>query len=113
MERERPVSKGGKDEVTVGLMVRLEARPGKESEVASFLRDGLKMVMGEPATTAWFAVRQGPTTFAIPDVFPDEEGRQAHLSGKVAEALRDNMSELLAHPPAVQKLDVVAAKLAS
>jgi quinol monooxygenase YgiN len=97
--------------VNVGLYVRLEAKPGKEREVESFLRDGLALVNEEPATTAWFAIRTGPTTFGIFDVFPDEAGRQAHLSGKVAAALMAKASDLFAQPPTIDKLDVIASKL--
>jgi len=73
--------------VNVALLVRLEAKPGKESDVAKFLRDGLAVVDAEPATTAWFALQLGPSTFGIFDAFPNEAGRQAHLSGRVAAAL--------------------------
>ena len=73
--------------VKLALFVRLEAKPGKEADVESFLRGGLPIVQDEPATIAWFAIRLGPTTFGIFDAFPDEAGRQAHLSGKVAAAL--------------------------
>jgi quinol monooxygenase YgiN len=97
--------------VRVALLVRLEAKPGKEADVESFLRGGLPIVEQEPATTAWFAIRLGPSTFGIFDAFPDESGRQAHLSGRVAEALMAKASELLAQPPAIEKIDVLAAKL--
>ncbi len=63
--------------VTTGLYVRLEAQPGKEQDVADFLRDALPIVRSEPATTAWFAIRMGPSTFGIFDVFPSDEGRRA------------------------------------
>ena len=97
--------------VKVALLVRLEAKPGKEAEVENFLMEGLPIVQGEPATTAWFGIRLGPSTFGIFDAFPDEEGRQAHLSGQVAAALMAKASELLAEPPAIEKVDVLAAKL--
>jgi quinol monooxygenase YgiN len=97
--------------VKVALFVRLEAKPGKEAEVESFLRGGLAVVREEPATTAWFAIRLGPSTFGIFDAFPDEVGRQAHLSGRVAAALMAKAPELLAQPPAIEKVDVLAAKL--
>jgi quinol monooxygenase YgiN len=97
--------------VTVALFVRLEARPGKEQEVAEFLRSGLQLVEQEPATTAWFGIRFGPSTFGIFDAFPDETGRQAHLSGKVAAALMAKAPELFAQPPDIQKVEVLAAKL--
>jgi quinol monooxygenase YgiN len=97
--------------VTVALFVRLEAKPGKEAEVENFLRGGLAVVQQEPATTAWFALRLGPSTFGIFDAFPDEAGRQAHLSGKVAAALMAKAPELLSQAPAIEKVDVLAAKL--
>ena len=97
--------------VKKALFVRLEAKPGKEAEVESFLRGGLPIVQEELATTAWFGIRLGPTTFAIFDAFPDEAGRQAHLSGKVAAALMANAPELLAEAPVIEKVDILAAKL--
>lgn len=97
--------------VTVALLVRLEAKPGKEEAVAEFLRGALPVVQHEPATTAWFAIRMGPTTFGVFDAFPDEAGRQAHLAGRVAAALKEKGAELFAQAPDIQKIDVVAAKL--
>ena len=97
--------------VKVALLVRLEAKPGKEAEVASFLQDGLAVVQAEPATVAWFAIRLGPTTFGIFDAFPDDSGRQAHLSGRVAAALMAKAPELFAQPPVIEQVDVLAAKL--
>jgi quinol monooxygenase YgiN len=97
--------------VKTGLFVRLEAKAGKEADVERFLRDGLPIVEAEPATTAWFAIRFGPSTFGIFDVFPDEAGRQAHLTGRVAAALMAKAAELLAKPPNIEKIDVLEAKL--
>ena len=97
--------------VTVALLVKLEAKRGKEAEVESFLRGGLPIVQDEPATTAWFAIRMGPSTFGIFDAFPSEAGRQAHLSGRVAAALMAKAGDLLAQPPSIEKVDVLAAKL--
>jgi quinol monooxygenase YgiN len=91
--------------------VRLEARPGKEAEVARLLRGGLAIVEEEPATVAWFALRLGLSTFGIFDVFPDDAGRQAHLSGRLAAALMARAPELLSRPPSVEPVDVLAAKL--
>jgi quinol monooxygenase YgiN len=97
--------------VKTALFVRLEAKPGKEAEVADFLRSGLPLVQEEPATTAWFGIQLGPSTFGIFDAFPDEAGRQAHLSGKVAAALMAKASDLFSQPPAIERVDVLAAKL--
>lgn len=95
---------------TVGLLVRLEAKPGKEAEVESFLKSGLAVVQEEPETTVWFAIRMGPSTFGIFDAFPDDAGRQAHLTGRVAAALMAKAADLLAQPPVIEKVDILAAK---
>jgi quinol monooxygenase YgiN len=97
--------------VQVALFVRLKAKPGKEAEVENFLRSGLPLAEAEPATTAWFAIRLGPSTFGIFDAFPDESGRQAHLSGPIAAALMAKAGDLLAEAPAIERADVLAAKL--
>lgn len=97
--------------VNVGLLVRLEAKPGREAETESFLKAGLAMVQEEPATIAWFAFRLGPSTFGIFDVFPDNSGRQAHLAGRVAAALMAMAPQLLSSPPSIEMVDVLAAKL--
>jgi quinol monooxygenase YgiN len=98
-------------DVSVGLWVPLEAKPGQEEAVAEFLRGAKPLVDEEPATTAWFAVRMGPTRFGIFDVFPDDSGRQAHLNGKVAAALMAQAPELFASPPQIGSYDVLASKL--
>lgn len=97
--------------VKAALFVRLEAKPGKEKEVEDFLLSGLPIVENEPATTAWFGIRLGPSTFGIFDAFPDDAGREAHLAGKVAAALKAKAGELLAKPPSMEKAEVLAAKL--
>src|SRR5215208_1042822 len=97
--------------VNVGLLVRLEAKEGQEDEVASFLEGGQALVEDEPDTTAWFAIRLGPSTFGIFDAFADDSGRDAHLNGKVAEALLGRAEELFSEQPSIEKVDVIAAKL--
>jgi quinol monooxygenase YgiN len=97
--------------VKVALLVRLEAKPGKEAEVESFLHGGLAIVQEEPATTVWFALRLGPSTFGIFDAFPDDSGRQAHLSGRVAAALMAKAPDLFSQPPVIEKVDILASKL--
>ncbi|WP_211452973.1 putative quinol monooxygenase [Collimonas antrihumi] len=96
--------------VTVGLFVRLEVKPGKESDVEAFLRDGLAVVQQEPATTTWYAIKLGPLTYGIFDTFSDDAGRQAHLTGRVAAALMARSAELFSQPPAIEKIDILAAK---
>jgi quinol monooxygenase YgiN len=95
--------------VRVGLLVRFEAVPGKEDEVAQFLEGALPLVNDEPATLVWHAIRLGPSTFGIFDAFPDETGREAHLNGKVAEALLGSVGELV-QQPTIEHVDVLASK---
>lgn len=97
--------------VTKALLVRLEAKPGREADVRAFLEGGLAIVNEEPATTAWFAIQMGPSTFGIFDAFPDETGRRAHLEGRVAAALMAQAAELFSEPPTIEMVDVLAAKL--
>jgi quinol monooxygenase YgiN len=96
-------------DVTVGLFVRIDARPGREEEVAAFLQQGAQLVQDEPDTVRWFALRFGPSTFGIFDAFPDDSGRQAHLSGRVAAALGENVGELI-EAPTIEPVDVIAEK---
>jgi quinol monooxygenase YgiN len=97
--------------VTKAIFAMLEAKPGKEKEVEQFLKGALPLVNQEPATIAWFAIKIGPSKYGIFDVFPDDAGRQAHLTGPVAAALIAKAPELFAKPPAIEKLDVLAEKL--
>lgn len=114
---ERPLRSGSgrfgtlRDMVTKGLIVRLEAKTGKEAELAAFLESALPLVQKEPTTVAWFALRIDTSAFAIVDAFPDETGRQAHLDGAVAAALLARADELLAAPPEMLPVDVLAGKL--
>jgi quinol monooxygenase YgiN len=98
--------------VSKGLLVRIEAKEGREDEVRSFLQSGQTLVEEEPETTAWFAIQLGSSSFGIFDVFPDEAGREAHLSGQVAQALADNTGELF-DEPSIERIDVIATKLPS
>jgi len=95
----------------LALFVRLEAKKGKENDVAKFLEKGLELANQEATTPVWFALRIGPATFAVFDAFADEPGRQAHLNGPIAKALMANAPDLLATPPAIEPIDVLGAKL--
>ena len=99
-------------EITKGLVVTLEARSGREGDLAQFLRDAQQLVADEPGTVAWFAFRTGPTSFGIFDVFPDEAARHAHLTGPVAAALLERAGELLAAPPQISDADVLSDHIA-
>ena len=96
--------------VKKSLWVELNAKPGKESEVEAFLKSGLALVDAEPLTVTWYAIKMSDSRFGIFDTFEADEGRDAHLNGKVAEALMAKAAELLAEPPKIHKVDILAAK---
>ena len=99
--------------VKKSLWVELNAKPGKEAAVEAFLNSGLALVNEEPLTVTWYAIKMNDSSFGIFDTFDGDEGRDAHLNGKVAEALMANAGELLAAPPKIHKIDVLAAKTAA
>jgi quinol monooxygenase YgiN len=94
------------------LYVPLEAQPGKERELADFLRSAVPLINAEPGTISWYAIQEGPSSFAIFDTFDDEDGRDAHLNGQVAAALMAKAAEgdLFAKPPQIHKLSIIADK---
>ena len=96
----------------VALFARLEAKPGKENEVAKLLEAGLAMAKQEPTTPLWFALRLGPTTFGVFDAFVDDNGRQTHLNGPIAKALVAKAPELFATAPSIEPLEVLGVKQA-
>ena len=96
---------------TKALLVKLEAKPGKEDAVEEFLLSALPLVEGEPGTYPWFAIRFDSTTFGIVDAFPDESARDAHLNGAVGKALSARADELFASAPEINPVDVLAHKL--
>jgi quinol monooxygenase YgiN len=97
--------------VKVALLARLEAKPGKEAAVESFLKSALPLANQEAFTPVWFALKLGPSTFGIFDAFADDSGRQAHLTGKIAAALMAKAGELLAEAPRIEQVEVLAVKL--
>ena len=96
--------------VTVSLLARLEAKPGKEAEVEALLRSALALAHEEAYTVHWFALRIGPSTFGIFDTFADESGRDAHLGGRIAAALMAKAPELLSVAPVIEKVELIAVK---
>ena len=96
--------------VKLALLVRLEAKPGKEKELEELLTGALPMAQNEPGTIHWFALRIGPSTYGIFDTFEKEEGRHAHLNGPIAAALVAKAPELLSTPPVIEQVELLAAK---
>ncbi len=96
--------------VRYALLVRVEAKAGKEEAVEDFLKSALALAEAEKDTVSWYALKIGPSTFGIFDTFYEEAGREAHLSGKIAAALMENAAELLSQPPVIEKVDLLAVK---
>jgi quinol monooxygenase YgiN len=97
--------------VKLALLARMEAKAGKEQEVADFLKGALPLAQKEAGTVEWFALRLGSSTFGIFDTFNDDDGRRAHLNGPIAAALLQKASELLAKPPVIEQVELLAAKV--
>ena len=95
---------------TVALLALLHAKPGKENELEAFLKSAQPLAAAEPGTTSWYAVKLGPDRFGIFDTFRDKAGQEAHLSGEIAKALMAKADELLAKPPQIEKLEILASK---
>lgn len=94
----------------LALLARLEAKPGKEKEVGDLLKAAVELARAEPQTRRWYALQLSATTFGIFDTFDDEAGRQAHLEGPIAKALMQKADELLAVPPVIEKVTLLAVK---
>ncbi len=92
------------------ILARVEAKPGKETEVLEFLKSALPLAQGEPGTIRWYALQIGPSTFGVFDTFETIEGRKAHLDGPIAAALMANAATLLAKDPIIETVDLLAIK---
>ncbi|MEO3808441.1 antibiotic biosynthesis monooxygenase [Sphaerisporangium sp. B11E5] len=97
--------------VTVGLLVRIHARPGKEHEIEEMLRDEIGLIEDESECAAWFTLRIDTATYGIFDTFDSDDGRRSYLLGKVQTALLLRADELFTRPPTIEKVDLLAAKL--
>jgi hypothetical protein len=95
----------------VALWVQLEAKKGKEAEVETFLRDALILANGEVGTITWYALKLGPTSYAIFDTFLTEKEREAHLAGAIANGLKERSGELFSKPPTIERIEILASKL--
>jgi quinol monooxygenase YgiN len=92
------------------LFARLEAKPGKEDDVAAFLQTGLQLAQEETATPIWFALRLSPSTFGVFDAFENQQGVDAHMNGQIAQALMARSDELFSRPPTIERIDVLGLK---
>jgi quinol monooxygenase YgiN len=94
----------------IGIVALLEAKPGKEADLAALLEGAVSLARQEAATLSWYAFKTGPRSFGIFDTFADEAGRKAHLEGQIAKALMGRADELLAVPPDLRMADLLAVK---
>jgi hypothetical protein len=93
----------------IGLLVTLEARPGKEADAEAFLKSAQPLALNENETLKWYAIKLGPGKFGIFDTFANEGGRNAHLSGEIAKALGARANELFVSPPQIEKVEILAS----
>src|SRR5579862_266454 len=96
--------------VKLALLARFEAKPGKEQEVAEFLKSALPLAESETDTIQWFALQIGTSTFGVFDTFEHEEGRKAHLSWEIAKALMGKAEVLFSNPPVIEQVTLLAVK---
>jgi quinol monooxygenase YgiN len=96
--------------VKYALYGSLKAKPGKEAEVEAFLKQGAELARKESGTVTWYAIKEDHGRYGIFDTFNDEAGREAHLNGDIAKALMAKAGDLLAEPPQIHKIDVLAVK---
>lgn len=94
----------------LALLATVQAKPGKEQVVEDFLKSALPLAEAEPGTIRWYAIKIAPDTFGVFDTFADEAGRDAHLGGEIAKALMANADALLAAPPKIEKVEILAFK---
>ncbi|MEO6434211.1 MAG: antibiotic biosynthesis monooxygenase [Tepidisphaeraceae bacterium] len=95
----------------LALYAHLKAKPGKAAEVEAFLKSALPLAEAEPGTITWYAFEESDGAYGIFDTFDTESARQAHLDGPIAKALMAKASELLAEPPAIHKIRLLADKI--
>jgi quinol monooxygenase YgiN len=96
--------------VKFAIWATVQAKPGKEAQVAAFLKSAQPLAEAEPATVSWYALNLGGGRFGIFDTFRDEAGREAHLNGEIAKALMANAKELLTGDPQIHQVEILASK---
>ncbi|HET6247712.1 MAG TPA: antibiotic biosynthesis monooxygenase [Tepidisphaeraceae bacterium] len=94
----------------LALYVHLKAKSGKNAEVEAFLKSALPLVQQEAGTITWYAFSEEEGSYGIFDTFDTESARQDHLDGPIAKALMAKANELLAEPPKIRKITLLADK---
>jgi len=92
------------------IWVMLKAKPGKEADVETFLKQGAVMSHDEPQTITWYGVKMAPGMYGVFDTFDDEAGREAHINGEIAKALMANASELFSNELKIEKMEILGSK---
>ena len=100
----------GYEMVKFGFLATLVAKPGQADALAAFLSGALPLAEAEDGTVTWYAFQIDGSTYGIFDTFDTPEARQAHIDGPIAAALMAHADELLAEPPSIKPIDVLAAK---
>ena len=102
----------GKIMAKQAIWVMLKAKPGKESDVEAFLKQGAVMAKDEPQTATWYGVKMGPGVYGVFDTFADEAGRDAHMNGEIAKALMAKAPELFANADTmrIEQMEILADK---
>jgi len=95
----------------IGILAVLQARPGREHDLETFLKSAQPLAELETQTLRWYALKIDSAHFAIFDTFEDEAGRKAHVDGEIARQLFAVATDLLAAPPSIELVDIVARKL--
>ena len=93
------------------LYAHMKAKPGKAAELEAFLKSALPLAEKETGTITWYAFQEDEGSYGIFDTFETEAARQAHLDGPIAKALMSKAEELLASPPAIHKIRLLATKI--
>ena len=111
MKQQEYAQNTGSSKEAIGLLVTLEARPGKEADAEAFLKSAQPLALDEKGTVKWYALKLGAGRFGIFDTFANEGDRNAHVTGEIAKALTARANELFAIPPHVEKVEILASKL--
>lgn len=96
--------------VRLGILAQLEAAPGKADDLGAFLQAGRELAVAEHGTVTWYAFKISDTRYGIFDTFETDGARQDHLNGEIPRALGQVAPDLLASPPEITTVDILAVK---
>ena len=96
--------------IRLGILALLEAKPGKDDELAAFLQAGRELALAEQGTVTWYAFKISESEYGIFDTFETDDAREAHFAGQIPRALGQVASELLVSAPDIRPVDVIAVK---